>query len=344
MDQPDSALALLYPDAEIRRTDMQRNRGLSNWFLASLLLIFSSARADGARPLQAASEALAAGEYGRAYGEFLYQAETAENPLAQFNLALFHENGWGRPTNQAEACRWHEKAAKGGIALSSHRFAACLLRGTVGDPDPAAAVRWFRTAAELGHYGSLCDLAEHYIRGDGVPKDPAKGMAFCEEAAQRGSPQAQLSLAVFHLEGAEPVRDYNRGVQWLESAASQGLGEAQYRLGELILDRSRDESRQTEVEIARYWLETAASGGYSPAYVPLGELYWSMVSQARTTPEEEYALAKAYLWLSAAARSVPVTENRTQVETLLSEVREIMPTNWVPMLDAKVEEHIALVR
>lgn len=312
---------------------------LGTWFLASALVSVVPAHADDAMPLRTATEALAAGDYERAYAEFLFHAESDANALAQFNLALFHENGWGRPADPVEACRWHEKAAKGAIPFSSHRFAECLASGTAGAPDSAGAARWFRTAVELGHYTSLCDLAELYIRGEGVPKDPHEGIALCTQAAERGSPRAQLRLAIFYLEGDDAVRDRHRGALWLEASASQGLAEAQYRLGDLLLHHAGDDP--TAVPAARRWLETAAGAGYPPAYVPVGELYLSRASATSDDHEAEHALAKAYLWLSAAVRRGSEVEAHSKAEALLARVREVMPASWAPALDAKVDAHLA---
>lgn len=185
----------------------------------------------------------------------------------------------------------------------------------------------------------MCDLAELYIRGEGVPKDPHEGIALCTQAAERGSPRAQLRLATFYLEGDDAVRDRNRGAQWLEASASQGLSEAQYRLGDLLLHHAGDD--RAALEIARHWLEKAAVAGYPPAYVPVGELYLSTVRVTSGDHEAEHALAKAYLWLSAAVRRGSEIEARSKAEALLTRVREIMPASWTPSLDAKVDAHLA---
>ena len=54
---------------------------------------------DLAGELKPAQAALAAGNYPAAYQAYLEHGEG--NPLAQFNLGLFHQFGWGRPVDTA---------------------------------------------------------------------------------------------------------------------------------------------------------------------------------------------------------------------------------------------------
>jgi TPR repeat protein len=304
-----------------------------------LLLVAPQAGADAAKPLRKADKALAAGDYDRAYQEYLRHAEENDNPLAQFNLALFYEFGWGRAADPEAACRWHERAAAGGIPYSSHRLAECLAQGVGRPADPQAAARWYRTAADLGHYISLCDLAELYMRGEGVDKDPREGIALCTQAAGRNLAQAQLRLANFYLEGDASIRDPALAGKWLEAAASQGLPAAQHRLGTLLRAGAGDNA--ATLDAARFWLESAASQGYLPAYLPVGELYLAGPRDPDSGLLPADDLAKAYLWLSAAARALRESEAQSRASSLLARVREVMPQSWAASLDAQVDVHLA---
>ena len=55
---------------------------------------------------------------------------------------------------------------------------------------------------------------------------------------------------------------------------------------------------------ARHWFETAASQKYQPAYLPTGELYFNGPADPNTGGLSANDLAKTYLWLSAASRTV----------------------------------------
>ncbi len=291
-----------------------------------------------ANPLRKADKALAAGDYDGAYAEYLRHAEEKDDHLAQFNLALFHDYGWGRPVDPVAACRWHERAAAGGIPYAAHRLAECLAEGVGRPADPEAAARWYRKAADLQHHISLCDLGEMHLRGEGVEKDPEKAVALCTEAAERGLAPAQLRLAGFYVEGDAEIRDAVLAARWLEAAARQGLAEAQYRLGALLHERGDAEPATRDV--ARYWLESAASQGYLDAYLPVAEAYLARPRDPSSGRLPADDLAKAYLWLSAAAHRLEEPESKARADTLLAEVRAVMPPSWAPSLDAQVEAHL----
>jgi TPR repeat protein len=57
----------------------------------------SLAKSDAAAELRNAQALLAKGEYDKAFDEYRRFAEEKNNPLAQFTLGLFFQNGWGRP-------------------------------------------------------------------------------------------------------------------------------------------------------------------------------------------------------------------------------------------------------
>ena len=307
--------------------------------LGALLWVSSAAaQQDLAAPLEAAQAALAAGDYAAAYGEYLRHAEDNANPLAQFMVALFYQNGWGRAEDPVEACRWHEKAAQGKITTAQHFLAGCLVEGTHQPADPAAAATWYSKAVEGGLTGSLCSLAELYIAGKGVPKDPAKGLAICRQAAETGLVPAQVRMGRFLLEGDAELRDPGAAYRWFEFAARRKSPEAQYYLGRMTRDGL---GTPRDPAAARQWFERSASQGYVPAYFPTAALYLEAPANPETGMPRAENLAKAYLWLSAvAARSRDPDELRETADGL-GRIREIMPESWTPTLDEKVAKHLA---
>jgi len=95
-------------------------------------------------------------------------------------------------------------------------------------------------------------------------------------------------------------------------------------------------------EAARYLFESAASQKHGPAYLPTGKLYLEAPVDPNTGKLTAHDLAKAYLWLSAAARQAKDPKDRARVKDLLAKVNQIMPTSWKPELDAKVDAHFAV--
>jgi TPR repeat protein len=305
-----------------------------------ILLVASQAQAqrDLAAELRQAQKALAAGDYEKAFREYLRFAKEKNNPLAQFSVALFFQYGWGRPADPVAACKWYEKAAKGNIPAAAHFFAECLEQGVGRPSNPALAAAWYEKAAALGHHMSLCSLAELYMVGNGVPKDPARGLELCRKAAEQQVIRAQTRMGLFFLEGDESIRDLDQAFKWFQLAAERNSPEAQYYLAVMLRDGL---GRPKTPEVARYWFEMAASQGYVLAYLPTAQLYFNAPVDQKTGKLSEHDLAKAYLWASATLKRSKETEELAQTEKMLEKIRAIMPETWAPTLDAKVAEHLA---
>ena len=182
------------------------------------------------------------------------------------------------------------------------------------------------------------------MTGKGVKKDPAKAISLCLKVAEKTSIPAQVRLGRFFLDGDKSIRDYAKAYHWFEMAAQKNSPEAQYYLGVIHRD---GRGKPKELKVARYWFESAASRKYGPAYLPTGELYFQAPVDPNTGKLSAHDLAKAYLWLSAAARHAKDSKDpkdQKRVEDLLGKVLSIMPSSWKPDLDAKVNEHFSTIK
>ena len=297
-----------------------------------------SARAgrDLAGELVEAQAALAGADYALAYQGFLAHAD--DNPLAQFNLGLFHQYGWGRERDRAEACRWQEKAAAGGIPAAQEWLGDCLRDGVQRAADPEAAARWYQQAMQSGMHMAACSLADLVMAGRGVPRDPGKAITLCRSAAEKGLPAAQKHLAGLLLDGDVSVRDPAAARVWLEAAARSGDGEARFRLAGLLRDGIGGEP---DAAAARSWMEAAAAQGWLSAYLPTAESYLDMPPDAQTGLLPAESLAKAYLWSAAAVRQMAGTTQEAPAQALLDKVLARMPPAWRPDLDRRIDAHLA---
>lgn len=307
--------------------------------LLAALLVAAPAAAEGdiSKELAPAQAALAARDYDTAFREYSRFAEDNDNPLAQFVLALFYQQGWGRPASPSLACGWYRRAAAGDIPTAQHRYAECLAGGMIGPADPASAATWFERAARNGHVISYCSLARLYISGDGVAKDPARGLALCREVAEKGSVPAQVIMGRFYLDGEAGVRDFQRAYAWFEGAARRDSAEAQFHLGRMMRDALVGGATP---EAARHWYESAAGQGYVPAYFPTAELYFAVPADPASGLRPPEDVAKAYLWLSAVTQRSRDLEQRAAAREMLDELLKIMPETWIPTLDQKVARHL----
>ncbi len=308
--------------------------------LISLMMQTVCPAEDHSTELENAQAMVSAAEYTKAYQE--YQRYSDNNPLAQFSLALFHENGWGRKIDQPTACQWYGKAAEGNIPAAAHYYAECLLKGIQGNTNPAGAIKWFQKAIELGYVASYCSIARVYMRGDGVVRDAKKALEYCQQDAGQGLTSAQLQMGLFYLQGDQSIRDIDAATDWFNTAAQNGSAEAAYYNGVIYRDHRQNEYEQIHNDEALYWFETAAGRGYVPAYFQTAHLYFSKPATVKTGKPSATDLAKSYLWLSATAQSSRDENELKDTQEMLNKVMEIMPEIWVEDLDAKVKEHLEM--
>lgn len=302
-------------------------------------LLFLSAQAHGQaaprdlRPaLVQADRALAAHDYAQAYRA--YQRHAATNPLAQFNLGLFEQQGWGRPANPVAACAWFDRAAQGHIPAAQQFVGDCLARGIGRAVDGAAAVAWYRKAAAAGIAYADCAAGELYLSGAIVPRDVAHGLALCTGAAQAESVPAMLKLAAYYQANATLAH----ARFWYDQAAQRHHHGAQVALGMML---GAGEGGPTDLAQARFWLEHAAMEGYAPAYLPTAILYANAPVNPDTGALEPHDLAKVYMWSHAARARTNDPQQLAAIARIDALVMAVLPEPWQPELDRRVADHLA---
>ena len=286
--------------------------------------------------LQAAQQAQTIGDYRKAFEQ--YSRFASRNPLAQFNIALFYQNGWGRPADGVKACQWFEKAAQGQIPAAQQFFGDCLAQGIGRPVDNKTAIEWYKKAAAKGDFIAFCSAADLYIKGQGVDKDVQQGLALCIQAAQAGSPPAMIKLANYYIEGTDVPQDLAAARYWYQQAAERHSNEAQYNLGVML---SEGRGGEPDLNAALFWLETAASEGYAPAYLPTAILYANAAPQPETGALAPEHLAKIYVWNSAAKARAKDPVQLAEIARIEGMLLAVMPTSWRTELDRKVAEHLA---
>lgn len=292
--------------------------------------------ADYAQPLRAAYALLDKGDYAHAYPAFLRHG--ASNPLAQFSIGQFYQNGWGRPVDRDAACDWFAKAARGNIPTALHYAGDCLMRTPDAPGHAAAALANYQSAADHGHLISLCSAADFYLRGRYVAKDVARGLAMCTQAAMASSPPAMLLLADYLRDDRDVPPDLPAARHWYQLAAEHHLTEARYRLAVM---QAQGDGGEPDVEAALATMETLAGAGYVPAYLPTALLYAHLPPDPDTGAPSAEHLAKMYLWASAAKARLTDPALRNQAEQLQTQVLTLMPPQWRAELDTKVATHLA---
>ena len=141
--------------------------------IATIVLVLSFAAPVLAGPLEDASVAYAAyhrGDYATALRLWLPLANQGD-AVAQYNLGLMYERGYGVPQNYVEAMKWYRKAADRGHPTAKFNLGVTYDLGLGVPQNYAEALKWYRLAAEQGHTAALFNLGLMYFNGHGVPQD-----------------------------------------------------------------------------------------------------------------------------------------------------------------------------
>ena len=259
------------------------------------------------------------GDYAQAVQHFRTAAESGD-ATAQFNLAVFYEQGEGVEQDQAEAVHWYLKAADQGNAKAQYNLAICYGRGEGVEKNLDTAITWaeraheqgledaeeflfalklkreaakphFLIAAERGDANAQFDLALRYADGDGVEQDQSKAVHWYQKAAEQGHAKAQFNLAVRYENGNGVERDQTKAVCWYLKAAQQGHSGAQFNLALCYKDGDGVQEDQWK---ASHWFHMAAEQGYAVAQFNLAVRY----EEGRGIHQDQ---SKAIRWYRTAA-------------------------------------------
>jgi localization factor PodJL len=156
----------------------------------------------------------------------LRAAALADDPAAEYEIALRFSEGHGVPQSFEDAARWFERAANHGLAPAQYRL------------------------------GSL------YEKGQGVKKELETARKLYFAAAEQGSGKAMHNLAVLYAEGTPGKLDYKTASLWFRRAAVRGVRDSQYNLGILC---ARGIGLEQNLPESYKWFSLAAQQGDADA-------------------------------------------------------------------------------
>jgi TPR repeat protein len=210
-------------------------------------------------------------QLGRAYAKkndfksafVQYQkAADQEYVLAEYNLGVLYEKGWGVAKDDAQAVAWYRKAAEQGMALAQFNLGNMYGKGQGVPQDYAEALRWLHKAADQGNAHALINLGVMYAEGRGVPQDYIEAVKFYRKGAEQGDAPAQTNLGSMYGLGNGVPQDYAEAAKWFRLAADQGYASAQYLLGLLYED---GDGVPKNIAEATDWYRKAATQGNDEA-------------------------------------------------------------------------------
>ncbi|MDC7682814.1 hypothetical protein PQU92_05975 [Asticcacaulis sp. BYS171W] len=117
-------------------------------------------------------------------------------PQAQFDLSVLYDKGTEGliAADKAQARRWVERAAQGGIPEAMYNLGRMYYNGEGGPQDLPGAMFWLRKAAERGEAESQYGLGIMYMQGIGAPMNLTEAYKWLSIAAAGGDGESAETL------------------------------------------------------------------------------------------------------------------------------------------------------
>jgi uncharacterized protein len=154
----------------------------------ALALAIGGAAPVCAAPMDDAAAALRRGDYATALTVIRPLAEKGD-ALAQYNLGVSYDQGWGVPQDATEAVKWYRLAADQGYSLAQQNLGDIYSGGRGVPQNLAEALKWYGLAANQGNAFAQNSLGLMYEKGQGVQQDTLRAhMWFNLSGAQGHEP------------------------------------------------------------------------------------------------------------------------------------------------------------
>ncbi len=153
--------------------------------LTTSLMLLAGAGATVAGPLEDGVAAVKRGDHATALRLFRPLADQGDD-VAQFDLGVMYNKGWGVPRDYVQAAKWYRLAAVQGNADAQYNL------GILNDDGHryAEAVKWYRKAADQGLGDAQFNLGLLYAKGQGVPRDYVQAYMWFELSAAQDDQSA----------------------------------------------------------------------------------------------------------------------------------------------------------
>ena len=223
---------------------------------------------------------LAANEYYSAVRPLHIAAESGD-PLAQNNLGIFYENGYGGLSKSAEdAVTWYRKSAEQGFAIAQSNLGMMYLGGRGTTKSDYSAARWFQKAADQGDTRATAKLGRLYRNGEGVTRNLTTAALYFRKAAKAGNADAQYDLGLAYANGDGVSKSASLAAQNYRKAADQGHMDAQYSMARAYAFGTGVTKSWSS---ARRYYERAGAQGHGRALYYLGNIYYYGDGVAKNT-------------------------------------------------------------
>ena len=166
----------------------------------------------------------------------------------------------------------YRAAANRGDRVAQYNLGLCYQKGYGVAQDHKQAVYWYTKAANQGHADAQNNLGVCYDNGEGVAQDYKQAVYWYTKAANQGLAKAQFNLGLCYYNGEGVAQDYKQAVYWYRKAADQGVAKAQSNLGDCYFQgKGVDE----DDKLAFFWHSKAANQGHAWSQMRLGYFFYS---------------------------------------------------------------------
>lgn len=201
---------------------------------------------------------------------YLFKAAELGDAGAQNSIGVYYSQGYcGMTTNQQKAIEWYEKAVKQHNALAEYNLGIQYEFGWGVNADPSMAANLYQKAVDQNHSKAKANLGLLYLSGRGVTQDSNKGLNLLEQSAEQGYALAQNNLGILYKYGSFTSKDEQKAFLWFQKAANQGSADSQYLLGQSYLYGA---GTKQNTQQALYWLQLASKHN-TGALIELGNMY-----------------------------------------------------------------------
>lgn len=228
--------------------------------------------------MAAQSNARAQAELGRAYYfglgitrnntlafEMLNAAAVANDPDAQFYLAVLYSEGDGVLPSDELSAQWLKRASDLGHAQAQRALPKAVQIAEdrrKAKAETALTLGTVSAAADKGDVESQRKLANYYIEGIGVAQDASSAIGWYKKAVQAGDSVSARQIGVIYDKGRGVPVDYAEAVKWYKTAADKGDPQAQYNLGVFMY---YGVGTELNAEQGKGWIRRASEQNYQMA-------------------------------------------------------------------------------
>tara|TARA_R110000803_G_scaffold62943_1_gene123378 strand:+ start:302 stop:898 length:597 start_codon:yes stop_codon:yes gene_type:complete len=131
-------------------------------------------------------EAFNSGDYKTALAEWTPLAEQGDS-VAQYNLGVMYDNGYGVPENDKTAVKWYTLAAEQGDSGAQYNVGIMYAFGYGVPENDKTAVKWYTLAAKQGRGNAQTNLGFMYKYGKGVLTDTKRAYMWFNLGSYNGN-------------------------------------------------------------------------------------------------------------------------------------------------------------